>query len=51
LQVVQAPPLVPQALAEVPGWHLLAPSQQPLQVLAGQVPPQPSLSPLHLFWQ
>jgi hypothetical protein len=50
-QLTQVPPLAPQALAVVPGWQAPLESQQPPQVLVGQVPPQPSSTPWHLAAQ
>lgn len=45
VQSTQATPPVPQTVAVVPFWQVPALLQQPLQVLEGQGPPQPSSSP------
>ena len=50
LHTAQAPPPVPQPVMEVPAWQVV-PVQHPAQVLAAQVPPQPSPAPGHLLVQ
>ena len=47
---VHVPPVLPQAVIDVPALQVV-PVQQPVQVLAVQVPPQPSLAPRHLLVQ
>ncbi len=51
VQFVHEPPATPQAALVVPAWQCPLASQQPAQVLAEHVPPQPSLSPAHLLAQ
>ena len=45
-QLAQAPPALPQAASRVPALHT-TPAQQPLQVLAVHLLPQPSSAPAH----
>ncbi len=48
VQTAQCAPPRPQPAVESPGWQMSFSSQQPLQLSAGQKPPQPSEAPEHL---